>query len=71
MYMTDYNVTIIFDNGNLSTFTCSDDAYILDVAEEKGINMLYSCRAGSCSTCAGLVIEGEIDQSDQCFLDID
>jgi ferredoxin len=66
--VTAYKITIRTPDGE-EVIEGSEDTYVLDSTEEAGLDLPYSCRAGACSSCAALIVSGEVDQADGSFLD--
>ncbi|MEB3264087.1 MAG: 2Fe-2S iron-sulfur cluster-binding protein [Synechococcus sp.] len=70
--MATYKVTLVNLNEELyRTIDCADNQSIYDAAADQNIDLPVSCRAGACSSCAGKVIRGSVNQEDQAFLDED
>lgn len=65
-----FDITIVNKEHKIDKrIKCADDQYILEATEDQELNLPYSCRAGACSSCTGKLIKGEVDQSEQAFLD--
>ncbi|GFE54804.1 hypothetical protein BaOVIS_022080 [Babesia ovis] len=62
-----YSIKLITPEGE-KVVDCDPDEYILEGAERAGLDLPYSCRSGSCSTCTAKVVSGEVDNTDQNYL---
>lgn len=68
--MAIYKVRLLNEaEGIDKTIDVEDDEYIFDAAEREDIDLPVSCRSGSCSSCAGKITSGTVDQSEQVFLE--
>jgi ferredoxin len=67
--MTVYQIRLINDRDLDVTIDAPSDRTIYEAANAANVNLPGSCRSGSCSSCAVQLIAGEVDQSEQSFLD--
>lgn len=50
--------------GQTHTIQASEDKTILRSAASAGLDLPSSCNAGVCTTCAAVLVEGNVEQSD-------
>ena len=66
-----YSITLRSPDGEENVVPCEEDQYILEAAEDAGMDLPSSCRAGACSSCLAKVLEGSVNNEEQSFLDDD
>ena len=67
--MARHTVRLLRPGGDEERCECSEDLYLLDSAEEQGIELPWGCRAGSCGSCAALLVEGQVELEEQNVLE--
>ncbi len=69
-----YKVTLIMSLKKQQSINlvinCFENQYILEAAENQGIELPFSCRVGNCSSCIGIVQEGTVFQENINSLDL-
>jgi ferredoxin len=58
-----YQVTFV-TAGQALTVAVGEGQYLLNAAVQAGLELPYMCLQGWCTTCAGRVLEGQVDQSE-------
>jgi ferredoxin len=58
-----YRVTFVTDGREIQTEVGADE-YLLDAAVGKGLDLPFMCLQGWCTTCAGKILDGRVDQSE-------
>jgi ferredoxin len=62
--MATFHVTFVTPGGMEVSAEARDDQYLLDVAAAAGLELPFMCLQGWCTTCAGRILEGAVDQSE-------
>ncbi|WGV28610.1 2Fe-2S iron-sulfur cluster-binding protein [Halotia branconii] len=69
--MTQTFTVEINHQGKVHTLQVPENETILSVADTAGLDLPSSCHAGVCTTCAGQIIEGTVDQTDGMGVSLD
>ncbi len=54
-----HKISLVFEGKEIE---CDEEQTILDACEKNGIMLDFNCREGACTTCAGKLRSGEVDQ---------
>jgi ferredoxin len=59
-----HHLCLITPDGRETHVDVPDDQYLLDAAVAAGLDLPYMCLQGWCTTCAGKLLQGTVDQSE-------
>jgi ferredoxin len=62
--MASYQVTFVTPDLTEVRTEVPDDHYLLDAGVAAGLDLPFMCLQGWCTTCAGRILEGRVDQSE-------
>jgi methane monooxygenase component C len=59
---TEYKVALTFESADRIDIACRADEDVITAGLRQGHLLLSDCRAGSCSTCRGFLVDGDYDE---------
>ncbi len=62
--MPRFPVTFVTPSGEEVRTEAAENEYLLDAAAAAGLELPFMCLQGWCTTCAGRILEGRVDQSE-------
>ena len=66
---TDVQVTVLVLRERTTFSMCRDGSTVLEAGRAAGVELPYSCEAGSCSTCRARLVAGQVHMLNNLILD--